>query len=338
LSFRPLCLLGLISYGVYLYHWPIDVVLDEQRMGFGGWGLFAVQTGVTLVAAIVSYRVIEQPIRRGALSSRQWRSLTPAIAAALVGVLVLTTSGGRARVDPRAASAKTNTLMISAAIRAAQAAPPGSTRVLVVGNSVGFFLGQSMQHIHHDPPLAAFDAAFPACTFPPEITGLRTQTAEGTTVITPTIPCDEAWEARVVEAFQPDIVFWIVSDPTPEGLQYHGRFLRPCTEPYESLYQRSLRREVAVLGARGAKVVLTTAAYPGRLFAQAPKKPTECDNRLRRKVAAATGAQLVDLFEYTCPGGHCRVTQDGVVLRPDLVHYEGRGGEIVARWLIDQVR
>ena len=33
LSFRPLCPLGLISYGVYLWHWPIDIVLDPIRTG-----------------------------------------------------------------------------------------------------------------------------------------------------------------------------------------------------------------------------------------------------------------------------------------------------------------
>src|SRR5439155_25782528 len=64
LSLRPLCELGLISYGVYLYHWPIDVALDQKQMGFGGWPLFTFQTAVTLAAAIASHLIIEQPIRR----------------------------------------------------------------------------------------------------------------------------------------------------------------------------------------------------------------------------------------------------------------------------------
>ena len=56
LSLKPLCALGLISYGVYLYHWPIDIVLDEKRVGIGGWPLFAIQTAVTLTVAVASYR------------------------------------------------------------------------------------------------------------------------------------------------------------------------------------------------------------------------------------------------------------------------------------------
>ena len=35
LAWRPLVGLGVISYGVYLYHWPIYAVLDEQRTGLG---------------------------------------------------------------------------------------------------------------------------------------------------------------------------------------------------------------------------------------------------------------------------------------------------------------
>ena len=38
-----------------------------------------------------------------------------------------------------------------------------------------------------------------------------------------------------------------------------------------------------------------------------------------------------------CPDGKCRVKQDGVVLRPDGLHYQGPGGVIVARWLMSQV-
>jgi hypothetical protein len=333
LSFLPLCALGWISYGVYLYHWPIDVVLDEKRTGIGGWPLFALQTAVTLAVAVVSYRWIEQPIRHGAISGAAWRRLTPAIAAALVVMLTVSTLGGNARVVETA----TGRTMIGDARQAARSAPPGATRVMVVGNSVGYFLGIAMGHVHTDRPLAVFNAAYLACTFPPEISGERMKTPEGATVIKPTIRCDPSWESQVVAEFRPDVVFWILSGAASAQQRYRDQWLLPCDAAYESLYERSLRHEVGVLGAGGAKVVLTTAAYPF-LFAGAPHRYDDCDNRSRRKVAAETGAQLADLFEFICPGKECRERQDGVLLRSDGLHYEGRGGEIVARWLIDQVR
>jgi hypothetical protein len=132
-------------------------------------------------------------------------------------------------------------------------------------------------------------------------------------------------------------VFWLVSDLDNRLLRYHGRVVRPCEEPYGSIYERSLRQEVANLGATGAKVVLATEAYK-RSVGKHDDRNVDCSNRIRRKVASETGAQLVDLFRYICPHGQCREKQNGVTLRPDGLHYTGRGGEIVARWLIDQAR
>ena len=64
LSWRPLVGLGLISYGVYLYHWPIFVILDADRVGFDGAPLVALRLAVTLGVSVLSYVLLEQPIRR----------------------------------------------------------------------------------------------------------------------------------------------------------------------------------------------------------------------------------------------------------------------------------
>ena len=146
LAFRPICLLGLISYGVYLWHWPIDVVLNADRVHLSGWWLFAVQTVATLVVAVLSYRLLEQPIRRGALSARSWRVLTPTVAIGLVLVLIASTLG--AKTEPVNATAD---IVISNAVTNAQAAPPGTERLMVVGNSVSFFLGEALTKLQAKP-------------------------------------------------------------------------------------------------------------------------------------------------------------------------------------------
>jgi len=58
-----LAALGRVSYGLYLFHWPLFLVLTPERVGFGGVGLFVVRVIASLAAALVSYRIIEQPIR-----------------------------------------------------------------------------------------------------------------------------------------------------------------------------------------------------------------------------------------------------------------------------------
>jgi len=88
LSLRPLVHLGRISYGVYLYHWPIFAMLTVGRVGFGGWWLFVLRLAVTMVVAEVSFFVVEQPIRRGTGPVVRVAWVTP-VAVAVVAALVL---------------------------------------------------------------------------------------------------------------------------------------------------------------------------------------------------------------------------------------------------------
>jgi peptidoglycan/LPS O-acetylase OafA/YrhL len=330
LSLRPLCALGLISYGVYLYHWPIDVVFDQHRLGIRSWPLFLTQTAITLTIATVSYRVVEQPIRRGALTSRQWRQFTPAVAVGLAVAVVAATTGAH----PRIAAASSGEKAVLAATLARQDAPPGSRRIMLVGNSVAYLLGPAFQKIRVDPPLAVFNAGIPACNFPPDVIAPPVS-ASGASV--KRAPCHPDWEAAALDQFRPDIVFWVVSDAAKSGLRLRGHSVQSCTEPYDSNYQQSLRREIAILGSHGAKVAITTEAY-SRVFGGAnADRETDCNNRLRREVAHETGAALVDLFSYICPNGQCRARQNGVTLRPDGEHYDGPGALIVAKWMLHQV-
>ncbi|MFV0309798.1 MAG: acyltransferase family protein, partial [Desertimonas sp.] len=84
--------LGVISYGVYLYHWPVYAVLDEQRTGWHGWWLFAIRVAVTIVLAVGSYVFVEQPIRdhrwsvRGAVAGAAAASVAVAVAAWLLPI------------------------------------------------------------------------------------------------------------------------------------------------------------------------------------------------------------------------------------------------------------
>ena len=62
---RPLCGLGRISYGLYLWHWPVFVVADSSRLHLDGAALLSAQLVLTFAIAAASFYLVERPIRRG---------------------------------------------------------------------------------------------------------------------------------------------------------------------------------------------------------------------------------------------------------------------------------
>lgn len=86
----PLRWLGLRSYGLYLYHWPIFLWLDPSTTGREGMPLFLLRLAVTAVVAEVSYHVVEMPFRRGRTGGKvriragAVRAAVPTVAAAVV--------------------------------------------------------------------------------------------------------------------------------------------------------------------------------------------------------------------------------------------------------------
>lgn len=63
LSVEPLPWIGRLSYGAYVYHWPIFLILSPERTGLANAPLFVLRVAVTMAWAWVSYRFIEQPVR-----------------------------------------------------------------------------------------------------------------------------------------------------------------------------------------------------------------------------------------------------------------------------------
>jgi hypothetical protein len=91
LSVRPLVGLGLISYGVYLWHWPIRVWVDTESTGLSDPALFVVRSALTLGVSLASYRFIERPIRCGDLSrfgSLRWVAAPASVALLTLGFVI----------------------------------------------------------------------------------------------------------------------------------------------------------------------------------------------------------------------------------------------------------
>jgi len=84
LSNRPLVFVGLISYSLYLWHWPISAFATYIELGDSlMWQVTLM--GISLLAAWVSWRWIEQPCRTGFKFAPR-----PAVLACGVVVLIIT--------------------------------------------------------------------------------------------------------------------------------------------------------------------------------------------------------------------------------------------------------
>jgi peptidoglycan/LPS O-acetylase OafA/YrhL len=66
LGVAPLRWIGERSYGIYLWHWPI-IVLVAGVNARPSPGIVAAEAAVVIAAAALSYRYVEEPIRRGRL-------------------------------------------------------------------------------------------------------------------------------------------------------------------------------------------------------------------------------------------------------------------------------
>ncbi len=89
--------LGLISYGLYLWHWPVFVVLNPDRTGWSGWQLSLVRYAVSMGIAMASYYLLEQPIRKGRWI-HGWQTVAAPVAAVavVIAALVVSTDGATA--------------------------------------------------------------------------------------------------------------------------------------------------------------------------------------------------------------------------------------------------
>ena len=150
LGWRPLVAVGRRSYGLYLWTWPIFVFAGATH---GSVGRFLAAMAVAIVCSELCYRLVETPVRKGALT-RWWRTAGPVRVKVLAGTAtaVALLVGCYAAVDPfdRAEGGEDAAFVAPAASAptAAAAAPSVSPvlprRVVIVGDSQGHSLAVNL--------------------------------------------------------------------------------------------------------------------------------------------------------------------------------------------------
>ena len=351
LSTRGLRRVGMLSYGVYVYHWPIFLWVGALHLGLGQWPRFGVEVAITWVVAVASYYFLELPIRRGelpfGLGREGWaRRLNLAwsipVAFLLVGVGALAVSAAAPPpvFDFAAAQRKLEHLGAGKPrAKAVKAAQPGTltplpvAKVAAFGDSTALVVGSGINDAEASTGGVeeVTGGAWVGCGL--GIGGDYRSTVDPT-YTGPTRPACNAWPttyARVISQNQPDLAVvldapWDVMDRRLVGDTKWRSFGDPV---YDRWFQSEMVQVVNVLSAGGATVVWLTSPPVSNI----PARTTRMNQLVEQLPKLLPGKVVVlDLASYV------KSTGKDAQMRPDGIHFSAAASEQVAKtWLIPQL-
>ncbi len=356
LSLPPVRYVGQISYGLYIWHWPLFIWIDDARTGLSGFPLFFVRVLVTFAVSVASFHLVERPIRRGTFI-RQWKAWVAVPAGVFITVvaLVAATTGTSAvastslpgPVGTTGTGGATTTTTLPGT--APGAAP---VRVLLFGDSValtlGFGLGQPSVENKYDYVLS--DKGILGCGVVDgpevELLGERDNTpaaCNGSPMIPGSPPNQQPWQHQwqgALNLVHPNVAVLLAGRWEVVDREYQGQWTNILHPQFAAYVKSQLEQASTLVTATGAHMVFLTAPCTdeGEQPDGAPwpeDNPARVDeyNKLVREVAAAHPLtdSVVDLNAAACPGGKYTTTVHGAAIRRnDGVHFTDQGGAILA--------
>jgi peptidoglycan/LPS O-acetylase OafA/YrhL len=315
LSWKPLTLVGTVSYGVYLWHWPVNVALSPERTHLHGFWLHVIQFAVTFVIAILSYRFVEQPIRKGGPAFTRPIYLAIVSVALSVLLIVRATIARPGAQDPLA---QQHADWERGAVEGSFGAPP--FKILVLGDSTANSLGWGLR-----------GARKPGVTV--ELLG-----KDGCTMFTDA--CGGAQWAERVSEMKPDVTLVFLGGAFLHGIGADGDWRKACYPAWNARFEGVFAQHLATLQGAGRPVWVLTIPTPlGPYDSPEFRDQATCINDSLRKVTKSVpGVKMLDFAERVCPAGICQREYAGAVIRPDGVHYSMDGGAELSKWVLTQLQ
>jgi len=367
-SFPPLTFIGRISYGMYLWHFPLFTFINAQRTGLSPWPLFVVRVIPTIGIATLSFYLVERPIRQGTFFTRfRAQVLTlPALGVVILAIVLATMPAADTIPVGAAAPGTVPATPITSPLSATYGTTP--TRVLLVGDSQALTLGIGLEaaltaHPQTYDDLHLLNEGILGCGVADGTTG---EQSGGTFVVgapcTPdpqsarcppggvfgpkqNVAC-QAWTAAWsdwVRQLQPNVVVLLAGGSEVLDRLYRGQMTNILNPTFAAYVKGQLEKAVQIATAGGALMVFmtkpcqSTGEQPnGQPWPQDSSARQAVYNGLLRTVAAQHPGQVYvqDLNSYVCPGGTYTEKLDGVPVRQsDGSHFAmqpGGGGDFLA--------
>jgi hypothetical protein len=331
--------IGTVSYGAYLWHFPVFIELDPARTGLGGLSLLTARLLITFSLAAASYYLVERPVMAGVF----WRSVRaagPALVAMAVTVAVVvaaTTVPVTSTAAARTGRAPGTTLPAAVHDRlvSSGAYAGNPVRFLLVGDSVAITASVGLAaHSVSGYGVQVIDQGVFGCDFDSVPAYSQGQL---TTPFTDCLHWRTLYAADIARTGA-DVVGmltgrWSLTDRVVDGRTTHVG---------EAAWDDHLVAEysdvVRFLANRHVKVVLFTLPYfdpaqtapDGSLYPEDQPARVAAFNRDLKRVAVADGGQvtLIDLNVILCPRGRFQRVIDGIVVRwSDGIHVTPAGGQ-----------
>jgi peptidoglycan/LPS O-acetylase OafA/YrhL len=366
LSVPPLPALGRISYGVYLWHWPVFIAANADRTGLDGLTLFTVRCLLAVGIAFLSYVLLERPIQL------RMRLRRPVFAAAGAGVAVAAAAVVlvAATATPALPSRPTEASVADAVDRflegdggtddrgsglrhttkppKSQPKPqlhhrlPGEPVVVdVFGDSVAWTL---VNYLPGHPDLDVRDRTLMGCgvsrTAPFRYFGRHYAGLMPTCRDWPRI-----WRAAIAKD-NPDVAFILAGRWETMDRVLDGRWTHVGDPEFDAHLRSELDLAIRVAGARGAHVLLATEPYnrrgeqlDGSLYPEdEPQRVTDWNHLLRGVASSHPNVTVIEFGERVSPEGRFSWTAGGYQVRSDGLHLTPSGVQgWIAPWLLPQL-
>ncbi|WP_293333590.1 acyltransferase family protein [Mycobacterium sp.] len=347
LAWRPLVWLGTISYGVYLWHWPIFLGLNGEHTGWTGLPLFGARCAATLAAAGVSFWLMEQPIRRWRPARVPLLPLAAATVASAAAATILVVPGGTGPVlrevglPPGVSAVAAVSPSPPAPLRPGQSRDPNRPfTISVFGDSIGWTM---MHFLPPTPGFAFVDHTVIGCSLvrgtPYSYIGQTLEQRQ---------ECD-GWPIRwstQMSQDQPDVALLIIGRWETVDRVNEGRWTHIGDPTFDAYLNGELQRALDIAGSTGVRVVVATVPYShggerpdGRLYPEdQPDRVNQWNTMLRNTVSQRPNVSILDLNKKLCPDGVYAAKVDGIKVRSDGVHLTPEGVKWLIPWLEDSVR
>ncbi len=341
----PLPWIGRLSYGLYLWHWPVGIWLNPSRIAWSTWPLLALRLLVSFAVATASYYLVERPVRTAAWQRLRHpeRATLHVMAVSSLVVLLVILLGIRVP-SGQPVLPWGGDLGGVAAPRPQRPTPvePGKLRVLVIGDSVAF------TQVYGAVPSGAslIPGAHIGCGLVPYTRKLTDDLIAWDGAPGECAGTSEDWAYAVTQ--QPDVIVLVAGAWEVYDRKIGDRTYRVGTPAYDRLITTHLEDVRAFFRARtDVPLVIedVPCMRPPDLGLGAAKGARADDARVAwvngvfRRFAAAHphDVSMLAVSQYACPGGHPRDTVDGVTLRPDGAHYDPKATTALWNWMVPRL-